>query len=428
MLFVRLVINALAAYGGVRPCLMVLSLTWIGNQSAAQSILSLGIIPGTPPSSASVAYGVGVNADGPVVALSAPSLGGDTRALRWSLPTGLQAIGVLPGASYSSAASISADGSRIVGQSAVGADPRAFTWSVQSGIQLVPLLPGANSARAIGISGDGFTVVGWSGVGGTGSGTAFRWRAGDGIISLGALLEGETSEARAANSDGSVIVGWSFSASGRRAVRWVNGGAPQSLGVLPGLANDCNALGVSQNGDFVVGSCMGGGSNARAFRWSVASGMQSLGALPGGSYSVGYSVTADGSLVVGQSTQSSSASGWTATIWHASLGMVSLQGFLDSLGADTGGWSVLGNALGISADGRYVVGWGVYNGNQRAFLADLGLPCWPDLNRDRVVDGDDLGVLLSQWGLPGNADLNGDETVDGNDLGILLGAWGPCPQ
>jgi hypothetical protein len=47
-----------------------------------------------------------------------------------------------------------------------------------------------------------------------------------------------------------------------------------------------------------------------------------------------------------------------------------------------------------------------------------------DLNRDGVVNGDDLGILLGAWG-PGTgpADLNLDGSVDGNDLGILLGNW-----
>jgi len=54
-------------------------------------------------------------------------------------------------------------------------------------------------------------------------------------------------------------------------------------------------------------------------------------------------------------------------------------------------------------------------------------PCPQDLNGDNVVDGADLGTLLSAWGGPGPADFNGDGVVDGADLGTLLSAWGPCP-
>ena len=58
-----------------------------------------------------------------------------------------------------------------------------------------------------------------------------------------------------------------------------------------------------------------------------------------------------------------------------------------------------------------------------------GLPscCLGDIFSDKVVNGGDLGVLLSQWGQSGVAgDLDGDGTVNGGDLGALLSNWGPC--
>jgi hypothetical protein len=49
------------------------------------------------------------------------------------------------------------------------------------------------------------------------------------------------------------------------------------------------------------------------------------------------------------------------------------------------------------------------------------------LGGDGVVNGLDLGTLLSRWGLPGPiGDLNGDGVVNGADLGALLEAWGAC--
>lgn len=64
---------------------------------------------------------------------------------------------------------------------------------------------------------------------------------------------------------------------------------------------------------------------------------------------------------------------------------------------------------------------------QLDLVTDAG-PCVPlagDLDRDGIVAGFDLNMLLSAWGSanPGSADLNGDQTVDGRDLGLLLGAW-----
>ncbi len=48
-----------------------------------------------------------------------------------------------------------------------------------------------------------------------------------------------------------------------------------------------------------------------------------------------------------------------------------------------------------------------------------------DLNRDKVVNGADLGLLLASWGPCGgcSADLNGDGDVNGADLGLLLAGW-----
>jgi hypothetical protein len=53
--------------------------------------------------------------------------------------------------------------------------------------------------------------------------------------------------------------------------------------------------------------------------------------------------------------------------------------------------------------------------------------CIADLNGDLVVNGGDIGLLLSQFGGPGSADFDGSGSVNGADLGIMLAAWGFCP-
>jgi hypothetical protein len=57
--------------------------------------------------------------------------------------------------------------------------------------------------------------------------------------------------------------------------------------------------------------------------------------------------------------------------------------------------------------------------------------CAGDVSGDGVVNGIDLGVMLSSWGpcVAGScvtADLDGSGIVDGADLGVLLGSWGSC--
>ena len=58
-------------------------------------------------------------------------------------------------------------------------------------------------------------------------------------------------------------------------------------------------------------------------------------------------------------------------------------------------------------------------------------PCPGDLDGDRNVGGEDLGLLLGAWGPcePGGhcaADLSPDGVVDGADLGAMLVDWGRC--
>ncbi|MFO0873730.1 MAG: hypothetical protein U0575_07125 [Phycisphaerales bacterium] len=53
--------------------------------------------------------------------------------------------------------------------------------------------------------------------------------------------------------------------------------------------------------------------------------------------------------------------------------------------------------------------------------------CPGDFNDDGLVNGADLGDLLSVIG--GNdpeIDFNCDGIIDGSDLGLLLSSWGPC--
>lgn len=57
--------------------------------------------------------------------------------------------------------------------------------------------------------------------------------------------------------------------------------------------------------------------------------------------------------------------------------------------------------------------------------------CRGDLNVDGMIDGLDLGAMLSAWGACSPldpADLTSDGWIDSNDLGVLLGAWGDCAR
>ena len=49
--------------------------------------------------------------------------------------------------------------------------------------------------------------------------------------------------------------------------------------------------------------------------------------------------------------------------------------------------------------------------------------CIGDFDNNGIVDGVDLGRILSAWGTP-ELDLSGDGSVDGIELGMVLAGWG----
>jgi hypothetical protein len=78
-------------------------------------------------------------------------------------------------------------------------------------------------------------------------------------------------------------------------------------------------------------------------------------------------------------------------------------------------------AAGQGPDPLFVLGYGI----ARALPAAALGRSVADVNLDGAVNGQDLGLLLSEWGTarPVFGDLNGDGAVNGSDLGILLSNW-----
>ena len=118
---------------------------------------------------------------------------------------------------------MSADGSTVVGQSAVGSTPwEAFRWTEAGGIEGLGSLSSAfGGSEAFGVSGDGSLVVGTS-PSDTGS-TAFIWDEEHGMRAIAQLLVDELgldltgwtlTRATDISADGSVIVGWGENPNG----------------------------------------------------------------------------------------------------------------------------------------------------------------------------------------------------------------------
>jgi probable HAF family extracellular repeat protein len=245
----------------------------------------------------------------------------------------------LPGGNFNSIAfDVSGDGRIVVGRSLTGGSNEAFRWTSETGMVGLSHLSGGLTSEARGISADGLVVVGYSDddtLPGE-NGQAFRWSAETGMVGLGRLVPNTTSGASAASADGSVIVG--------------------TNGLLSGTPTR---------------------PHTEAFRWSQETGMVGLGDLPGAAiYSIAHDVSADGSVIVGvgEALREGISPSRRAFYWTAGTGMLDLQDTLVALGTpNLDGWT-LREALGVSADGLTIVGWGLHNGAEEAWVATIPEP------------------------------------------------------
>jgi uncharacterized membrane protein len=252
-----------------------------------------------------------------------------------------------------------------------------------------------------------------------------RWRESDGVASLGSTVPGRSTRANACNADGRVIVGWQDSATGfRQGAIWVDG--VQTLMTLGGVQLS-EASGVSDDGVWVVGSGSSG-NGFNAWRWSASTGAQNLGTPPvSGWRGASVAISSDGSTIVGfYRPFPAPATFGNGFIWTQASGMLDLTEYAISKGVELPAGIVLALPLGISGDGRTIVG--ISRNPVAAFAVRIaGSDCPADIDGDGTVGGADLATLLSRWDTKDPAaDLDGSGRVDGADLAILLSSWGDC--
>jgi probable HAF family extracellular repeat protein len=189
-----------------------------------------------------------------------------------------------------------------------------------------------------------------------------------GITDLG-TLGGTSSVATALNHSGQ-IVGSAYlpGNTASHAFLWQNG-AMTDLGGLGGTHCGANAINDSTQ---VVGEGETGAIDAnglpvrRAFLWQSGT-MVDLGAL-GGPSSAARGMNSAGQVVGDATTTTLDVNG--IPIWHAFVWQGSLMTDLNNLLPAGSGW-VLNYAGGINDNGQ-VVGEGFFNGQDRAYLYDLG--------------------------------------------------------
>lgn len=270
--------------------------------------------------------------------------------LSWS--QSLTWLGTLNG-SYSRANGVS-DNGVVVGDINPNFQQRGFRW--QNGVmQLIGDQPDVTVSSARGVSADGSVVVGDMNLGAAGI-RAYRWQNGV-MQDLGSLSSVAYARALGVSADGSVIVGDSRLTTGDfRAFRWQNG-VMQNLGTL--TFGNSQANGVSADGTVVVGTA---NNNSRAFRWQNGV-MQDLGTL-GRQSSFATAVSADGARIVGRA-RNEDGRRETGFLWTPTDGMQDLNLLYADLLSPR---SSLSSPLGISPNGRYIVGQG-FNGQTNRFEA-----------------------------------------------------------
>lgn len=334
-------------------------------------------------------------------------------AARWTHAGGWVALEEPLGTSNSIAYAVSADGSVIVG---TAGGLGAFRWTQTEGMVGLSNLPGGpTESAAQNVSANGSVIVGWAVFAGRSAfPLPFRWTQTEGMVDLGTLGFLPEGVAFGVSADGDVVVGFSYGASEIEAFRWTAAQGMVGLGNLGNGFDRSSAYAVSADGSVVVGESTRCDSpdlrcQSQAFRWTVGEGMVGLGSLFGSSQSsTAFAVSADGSVIVG--TASFCCPGLNeAFIWDAAHGMRSLKAVLENeQGLDLTGWSLSG-ALGISDDGRTIVGGGRNPSGQ----VELLIVTLPGLSTGAHYSVTDLGDL------PGGQDSSYAAAI--NDKGEVVG-------
>lgn len=254
------------------------------------------------------------------LALLLPLVGGAASAA----PT-FQGLGITPGGSSFTNATVSGNGEVVAGTDVHG---DFFRWTAADGPQIL----GTGNARAV--SADGSTIVGETAAG------AFRWTADDGLETIGDGVAVGTS------SDGSVVAG--NGGSGDAGVyRWTSatgavdlGGAPYPLGQSPLGAVDITDDGASIGGEWQDAALPA----QEPFRWTQEGGF----ALPASEMADDdntiWDMSPEGTAFAGDHDE------FAGFVWTEDRGLV----LLDFPGTSPLGFNNV--TLGVSSDGFRAVG------------------------------------------------------------------------
>lgn len=287
-----------------------------------------------------------VSADGTSVVGASYSANGASLAFRWRREGGIQSLGAPDGATDSVAYATNSNGDVVVGDATRSGDSLAFLW--EGSMTELPLADFGTYGVARDVSDDGQVVVGWGDR--DGEHRALVWTSGN-VDTFGSI---DAYYFNAVRPDGNVFAGKAISSP------LVYDSGATVAGLLTGYTGG-EVLGLTANGSTRGVGYLFSGVNERAVRWTLGGDAFDLGTLSGDSRAL--AVSANGAIIVGTSANQ-------AFIWDSENGIRSLTDVLDDAGVNLSGWS-LASATGISADGSTIVGYGIHNGSQEAFVTKL---------------------------------------------------------
>jgi probable HAF family extracellular repeat protein len=223
-------------------------------------------------------------------------------------------------------------------------------------------------------SDDGKVIVGlaWNGCS---VARAFRWEEATGMIDLGSTVAGRSSRANGVSGDGRVVVGWQDTPL-RHGARWVDG--QQQLFTGPsGIVGEAQAA--NRDGSIIVGqtcefsSAQNPFANQRAWIWTARDGVQCLEPprlRPGNFIGLALAMSDDGRIVGGGHSFGLESE---AVLW-IDRETAYLKDYLRANGVPNAfeGWVNTGFITGVSPDGRVLVGYGAGPRDFQGYLVILG--------------------------------------------------------
>lgn len=288
----------------------------------------------------------------------------DGGALYWMPTSGVESIGGTQGIA------VSRDGKTIVGRAL---DTRglehAAIWTGGTEWRLLgSFTPDAQPcdrllSGAFGANDDGRVVVGlgWNGCS---LAHAFRWEESTGMVDLGSTTPGRSSRANNVSGDGRVVVGWQEHQTGfRMGAKWVDRVQELIRGPGPsGIVGE--AFAANRDGSLIVGAHCNPDDpiTATAWTWTPTTGLQCYPVepapgLPNVPYSAFMLTTSEDGRVIGGALSFGLES--ESLVWFDGQ-LFFLKDYLRQNGVPDAfrGWINTGFVLGVSPDGRTLVGYG----------------------------------------------------------------------